>query len=119
MKYKIGLILVACGLVAALGLNLVAQEPSKPKRAPDTFKAKFETTGGTFVIEVKREWSPNGADRFYQLVSSGLYDDCKFFRVVPGFVVQFGINGDPKVSAKWRDDRIQDDPVKTSNARGT
>jgi len=118
MKYKTG-ILVACALVAAFGLNLLAQEASKPKKAPDTFKAKFETTCGNFVVEVKREWSPNGADRFYQLVSTGLYDDCKFFRVVPGFVVQFGINGDPKVAAKWQDARIEDDQVKTSNVRGT
>jgi len=118
MKNKTGLIFVACALVAAFGLTLFAQEASKPQKAPDTFKAKFETTAGTFVVEVKRELAPNGADRFYQLVSSGLYDDCKFFRVVPGFVVQFGINGDPKVSAKWRDARIDDDPVKTSNARG-
>ena len=118
MKRRGWSIAVVCGLVATLGLNLLAQDKGKPKKAPDTFQAKFETTAGDFVIEVKREWSPNGADRFYQLVSSGLYDDCKFFRVVPKFMVQFGINGDPKVAAKWREATIKDDPVLKSNKRG-
>ena len=118
MKNRVWSILVACGLVVAFGFNLLGQDGSKPKKAPETFQAKFETTAGDFVIEVKREWSPNGADRFYQLVSSGLYDDCKFFRVVPGFMVQFGINGDPKVAAKWREATIKDDPVIKSNKRG-
>ncbi|HEX4792384.1 MAG TPA: peptidylprolyl isomerase [Humisphaera sp.] len=118
MKFKIASIVVACGLVTVFALNLLADDAAKPPKAPDTFKAKFETTCGTFVVEVKREWSPNGADRFYQLVSSGLYDDCKFFRVVPGFVVQFGINGDPKVAAKWKAANIEDDQVKQSNLRG-
>ena len=118
MKYKLGSILLACGLVAAFALHLRADDAAKPPKAPDTFKAKFETTRGTFVVEVTREWSPNGADRFYQLVNAGFFDDCKFFRVVPGFIVQFGINGDPKTAAKWRDANISDDPVKQSNSRG-
>jgi len=118
MKYRLGSILIACGLIAAFGLKLLADDAAKPPKAPDTFKAKFETTRGTFVVEVTREWSPNGADRFYQLVNAGFFDDCKFFRVVPGFVVQFGINGDPKVAAKWKDANISDDPVKQSNLRG-
>ena len=118
MKIRVSSILVACGLSVAFGLNLLGQDGSKPKKAPATFQAKFETTVGDFVIEVNREWSPNGADRFYNLVSSGLYDDCKFFRVLPGFMVQFGINGDPETSAKWRNARIKDDPVMKSNKRG-
>ena len=87
-------------------------------KAPETFKADFELGNGKhFVVEVQRAWSPNGADRFYELVNSGFFDDVRFFRVVPNFMVQFGINGDPNVSAKWRSANIQDDPVKESNKR--
>lgn len=91
---------------------------SMTEKAPDVFQAKFETTKGSFVIEVTRAWAPNGADRFYNLVKNGFYDDCRFFRVVPKFMVQFGIHGDPKVSAYWRPANIKDDPVKQSNTRG-
>ena len=87
-------------------------------KAPERFKARFETTKGTFVIEVHREWSPNGADRFYNLVKNGYYDGVKFFRVVPGFVVQWGIHGDPSIATKWLKATIPDDPVKESNKRG-
>ena len=86
--------------------------------APDTYKAKFETSKGDFVIAVTRSWSPNGADRFYNLVKSGYFDGVKFFRVVPGFMVQFGINGDPTVNKVWQEASITDDPVKESNKRG-
>src|SRR4051794_29210122 len=113
MKSRNWSILMVCSLVVVYGLNLVGQEPAK--KAPKTFEAKFETTAGDFVIEVHRDWAPNGADRFYNLVSSGYYDGCKFFRVIKGFMVQFGIHGDPKVSAKWRDATIKDDPVVKSN----
>jgi peptidyl-prolyl cis-trans isomerase A (cyclophilin A) len=88
------------------------------EKAPPTFKAKFDTSKGVFVIEVVRDWAPNGADRFYNLVKNGFYDNVRFFRVISGFMVQFGINGDPKVSAPWREARIADDPVKQSNKRG-
>ena len=87
--------------------------------APETFKAQFDTTKGKFTVEVTRSLSPNGADRFYNLVRSGYFTDVVFFRVVPGFMCQFGIHGDPSVSAKWRDANIADDPVKGSNTRGT
>ena len=70
------------------------------------------------MVEVHRDWAPNGADRFYNLVKNGFYDDTRFFRVVSGFMVQFGINGDPKISAPWRSATIKDDPVKQSNKRG-
>jgi len=86
--------------------------------APALFKATFETNKGDFIVEVHREWAPNGADRFYNLVKNGYYDEVRFFRVLSGFMAQFGIHGDPKVSATWRDERIQDDPVKESNTRG-
>jgi peptidyl-prolyl cis-trans isomerase A (cyclophilin A) len=86
--------------------------------APDKFQAKFDTSKGEFIIEVTRAWAPKGADRFYNLVKSGFYNDCRFYRVVPNFMVQFGINGDPKVSQAWRTSVIKDDPNKKSNSRG-
>jgi peptidyl-prolyl cis-trans isomerase A (cyclophilin A) len=85
---------------------------------PDTFKVLFETTAGDFVVEVERSLSPEGARRFYNLVRHGYYDGVRFFRVVPGFVVQFGISGNPEVSSAWRGARIPDDPVVASNERG-
>jgi peptidyl-prolyl cis-trans isomerase A (cyclophilin A) len=89
------------------------------EQAPETFKAQFDTTKGKFTVEVTRSLSPNGADRFYNLVRSGFFKDIAFFRVIPGFMCQFGIHGDPNVSAKWREATIADDPVKGSNMRGT
>jgi peptidyl-prolyl cis-trans isomerase A (cyclophilin A) len=86
--------------------------------APATYKAKFDTSKGAFEIEVHRDWAPAGADRFYNLVKNGFFDNARFFRVVSGFMVQFGIHGDPNVSAQWRQARINDDPVKQSNGRG-
>jgi peptidyl-prolyl cis-trans isomerase A (cyclophilin A) len=88
------------------------------EKAPAVYKAKFDTSKGTFVIEVHRDWAPNGADRFYNLVKNGFYNDARFFRVINGFMVQFGISGNPDVSAVWREARIPDDPVKQSNQRG-
>jgi peptidyl-prolyl cis-trans isomerase A (cyclophilin A) len=95
-------------------------DPSKLKeQAPETFKAEIETTKGNFVVEVTRSLAPNGADRFYNLVRSGYFNEIGIFRVVPNFMCQFGIHGDPAVSAKWREANIVDDPVKTSNTRGS
>jgi len=88
------------------------------EQAPAEFKVKFETTKGIFVLDVHRNWAPNGADRFYNLVKNGFYDNVRFFRVISGFMVQFGINGDPGVMANWRSAQIQDDPVTQSNTRG-
>ncbi len=94
-------------------------DPAKlTEKAPDSFKVKFETTKGNFTVEVTRSLAPNGADRFYNLVRSGYFKDVAFFRVIPGFMCQFGIHGDPKVSAAWRKAQISDDPVKASNKRG-
>lgn len=116
--------LVSALLLSVLAAPALAQSPSLAnpaalkEQAPAVFKAKFDTSKGAFVIEVHRAWSPNGADRFYNLVKNGFYDNVRFFRVISGFMVQFGIHGDPKVSAKWRDARIKDDAVKQSNRRG-
>jgi peptidyl-prolyl cis-trans isomerase A (cyclophilin A) len=115
---------------AALALSIVAgasvahagdlSDPtSLNEKAPAVYQAKFDTSKGTFVIEVHRDWAPNGADRFYNLVKSGFYNDVRFFRVLDGFMAQFGINGNPNLSAVWRNANIKDDPVKQSNARGT
>lgn len=94
-------------------------DPSKlTEKAPATFKAKFTTTKGDFTLEVTREWAPNGADRFYNLVKSGYFEDIAFFRVIDGFMGQFGVHGDPQVSAAWRNARITDDPVRQSNKPG-
>jgi peptidyl-prolyl cis-trans isomerase A (cyclophilin A) len=92
--------------------------PAMNAPAPDLFKVLFETTAGDFVVEVERALAPLGADRFYNLVRNGYYDGVRFFRVVPGFVVQFGLSGDPEISAAWRGARIEDDSVRASNVRG-
>jgi len=86
--------------------------------APEKFQVRFETSKGDFIVDVTRAWSPNGADRFYNLVKNNLYNDCRFFRVVENFMVQFGINGDPDVSKLWRMANIPDDRPGQSNARG-
>lgn len=86
--------------------------------SPEVYQVEFDTTKGKFVVEVHREWAPHGADRFYQLVQDKFFDQVKFFRAVEGFMVQFGIHGDPNISAKWRENMIPDDPVVKSNTRG-
>ena len=94
-------------------------DPSRAKdRAPDVFRARFATSRGDVVIEVHRSWAPNGADRFYNLIKLGVYDDTRFFRAIDGFMVQFGIPGDPQSAAAWRVANFPDDPVVQSNQRG-
>lgn len=92
--------------------------PDKPTQAPDQFTVELDTTKGPIVIDVHREWSPHGVDRFYELVNDGYYNDVAFFRVIDGFMAQVGISGDPAENAVWRQKRIPDDPVKGSNTRG-
>jgi len=112
--------LVSCSKAEQTNNPTGSADPAKlTEKAPETFKAQFDTTRGKFTIEVTRSLAPNGADRFYNLVRSGYFTDIAFFRVVPGFMCQFGIHGDPSVSAKWRGAAIADDPVKGSNTRGT
>jgi peptidyl-prolyl cis-trans isomerase A (cyclophilin A) len=87
-------------------------------KAPEVFKAQFTTTKGDFVIEVHRDWAPIGADRFYNLVKNGFFTNAAFFRVIPGFMVQFGLNANPAVSKAWENANLKDDPVTQSNKRG-
>lgn len=87
--------------------------------APDRYRVRFETTAGDFVVEVHRDWAPRGADRFYNLVKNGYYDGNRVYRVVEGFMVQWGIHGEPLVDYQWRDEFLMDDPVVRSNERGT
>ena len=96
-------------------------DPSKAtETAPASFEVKFATTKGDFIVEAKREWSPHGVDRFYNLVKIGYFQDIVIFRAIPGFMWQFGIHGDPAVNAKWGESKITDDPVKAgvSNQSG-
>lgn len=111
---------------AKLDAEAAAAKPAADKEdavaeKPDAnaFKVKFETTAGDFVVEVHRDWAPIGAKRFEELVTAKYYDGNRFFRVLPGFVVQFGLNGDPKVAAEWERKRLKDDPVLMSNEAGT
>lgn len=122
--------LLVLAAVAALAVSVAsAQAPAAAKpnlknpaafkdQAPAVYKASFETSAGTFVVEVHRDWAPIGADRFYNLVKSGFFENVRFFRVIPGFMVQFGMHGDPAVGAAWRAAALKDDPVKQSNKRG-
>ena len=117
--------LAAAFAAAALALPAQAAAPAAPaapavttEQAPATFKVNLDTSKGPIVIEVTRAWAPRGADRFYNLVKSGYFDDARFFRVLPGFMAQVGINADPRVSAVWRSAPIQDDPATQSNKRG-
>jgi peptidyl-prolyl cis-trans isomerase A (cyclophilin A) len=88
------------------------------EKAPPRYKVKVETTSGDFIIEVERDRAPNGADRFYNLVKIGYYNNSAFYRVLDGFMAQVGFNGDPNVNAAWRAAVIPDDPVRLGNKRG-
>ena len=124
------LMILGTAIVAAAGATVAAQSPDLQKmarlrnpaalteKAPDTFKANFDTSKGTFTITVNRAWAPLGADRFYNLVKNGFFDDLRFFRVMDGFMAQFGIHGNPTIAKAWMGARLQDDPVKQSNRRG-
>jgi peptidyl-prolyl cis-trans isomerase A (cyclophilin A) len=108
----------ACGSSAQDASGL--RNPSAlTEQAPATFSAAFDTSTGRFVVEVHREWAPRGADRFYNLVKSGFFNEVRFFRVIGGQLAQFGMHGDPAVQEAWRDASIEDDPVRHGNTRGS
>jgi peptidyl-prolyl cis-trans isomerase A (cyclophilin A) len=121
---------VIAGVLAALVLAPAAWSAQNPNpsllrpatlkaKAPPVYAAAFKTTKGTFVVTVHRAWAPRGADRFYNLVRNGFYDDVSLFRVIPGFVVQFGISSKPSIARVWANANIRDDPVKHPNGPGT
>ncbi len=114
--------MAVCALALPVVLAAQASKLGDPsaftEKAPATYKAKFDTSKGPFVITVHRDWAPKGADRFYNLVKAGFYDDVRFFRVIDGFMAQIGMNGNPEVQAAWDRARLTDDPVKESNKRG-
>jgi peptidyl-prolyl cis-trans isomerase A (cyclophilin A) len=113
------------GLAAALALAAACgtksgDAPAAPAGpAPDSFRVTLETSRGPVVVEAMRRWSPSGVDRFYALTNSRFFDENRFFRVVPGFIVQFGLAGDPKTNEQWDGKPIPDDLVTQSNLRGT
>ena len=113
-------ILLASGLAAGGqdALEKLKDPAQLNETAPGTYRARFDTSEGEFVIEAHREWAPLGADRFYNLVKNGFYDDARFFRVVSGFVAQFGLHADPTVQSRWRLAGLRDEPVVRSNTRG-
>src|SRR3989475_12157200 len=115
---KVWLFVVLAAVPAAYGQANLKNPSALKERAPAVYKVKFDTSAGVFEMEVHADWASNGADRFYNLVKNGYYDNDRFFRVVPGFMVQFGINGDPDVQRNWQNARIPDDPVKQGNTRG-
>ncbi len=123
------IVLVAAALGALSGCSSSTEEAKKetapPKQeakqeqAPDTFNVNFDTSKGPVILECHRDWAPLGVDHFYSLVKLGFYDGNRFFRYSRNFIVQFGINGDPKLNAQWANINLPDDPVKQSNVRGT
>jgi peptidyl-prolyl cis-trans isomerase A (cyclophilin A) len=122
---RIALAVLFSAVQAATMADAAAQTAAKLKdpaalteQAPATYRARFETSQGVFVIEAHRDWAPNGADRFYNLVKNGFYDNARFFRVLSGFMVQFGLNGDPEVQRPWSSAGLPDEPAKQSNTRG-
>ena len=121
------LTILGAALASVAAVTVAAQSPDLQKlarlrnpaalseKAPDTYKANFDTSKGTFTVTVTRAWAPLGADRFYNLVKNGFYDEARFYRVLDGFMAQVGIHGNPTIAKAWMNARIQDDPVKQSN----
>ncbi len=125
---------VACAVLIVLAISSLALAQSEEKvaqpnpalfdsklateKAPDSFRVIMQTTVGSLVIEIHREWAPHGADRFFNLVKIGYYNDVAFYRVLPGFMAQAGMNGDPKVSAAWLNSYIPADELRQSNTKG-
>jgi peptidyl-prolyl cis-trans isomerase A (cyclophilin A) len=118
LAVTLGLAGVSVGAGQGTGSAALKDPAALKETASATYKVTFDTSAGSFVVEVHRDWAPHGADRFYNLVKNGFYDNARFFRVISNFMVQFGISGDPAVSAVWRNARIPVDPVKQSNKRG-
>ena len=111
---------LACGCLLLFSACSKAAAPARqPAHTPEVYRVNLDTSKGVVVLEITRAWAPHGADHFYELVTNRYYDGDRFYRVVPHFVVQFGIHGDPQVSQLWSSLRIPDDPVKQKNRKGT
>ena len=109
----------ACVADGAQDAGPLGKPAALTEQAPPTFQAAFDTSKGRFLVSVHRDWAPVGADRFYNLVKNGFFDDVRFFRVIEGQLAQFGMHGNPKVQEAWRDAVVPDDPVRHGNVRGT
>jgi len=115
----VAVVLVPLMVMGQNGGSAALKNPTGLKeKAPETYKVDFDTSKGKFVVEVTRAWAPNGADRFYNLVKNGFYNDTRFFRVISGFMVQFGIHGDPAISGAWRMARIPAPTVSCGSRAG-
>jgi peptidyl-prolyl cis-trans isomerase A (cyclophilin A) len=117
-----GILLALTGCLALAACSSSSNEAKKetiPEKAPDVFKVNLDTSKGPVVLEVHRDWAPIGVDHFYTLLKLGFYDGARFFRYVRGFIVQFGISGDPQANRTWANASIKDDPVTHHNVRGT
>ena len=120
---------LACAMLTAHGEQhrreadrsplLTPDAPEMNRRAPDLFRVRLDTSQGVILLEIHRDWSPHGVDRFYNLARAGYYDGARFFRVIKERWAQFGIHGDPKISNLWRTRTIPDDPRRASNVRGS
>ena len=122
VRVRSTLLLLIGATVAALAAGCGEKSKAAPMPAgavPDSFRVAFTTSKGTFVVQANRAWAPNGADRFYALATSGFFDDNRFFRVLPNYIAQFGINDRKAVNEQWDKQPLADDPRKESNARGT
>ncbi len=120
LALAVALAALPAAAAAQTGKPSLMNPASLTEQAPATYKVKFDMSAGEVIITVTRAWAPLGADRFYNLVKNGFFDGARFFRVVPNFMVQFGINGDPDIQRNWMNANLKDDPAgKKSNVRGT
>jgi peptidyl-prolyl cis-trans isomerase A (cyclophilin A) len=113
-----GLMFIALPTAMTGQADRLSNPAALTETAPAKYTANFDTSAGTFVITVQRDWAPHGADRFYNLVKNGFFNETRFFRAIPNFMVQFGIHGTPAVAAAWRNARLPVDKVVQSNRRG-
>lgn len=119
MLKPLALVVGLCFVLASSACGDRSSTPVVVPPAPDSFRVVFETTKGDIIVEVTKAWAPKGAERFHELVSIGFFDDNAFFRVLPGFIAQFGASGDKKLNEAWDDRLIADDPVIQKNVKGT
>jgi len=118
MKQLVGIAFLLAALTACSKAPESTRSPVKDEKSPDLYRVMLDTSKGPIIIQVHRDWAPLGSDRFYALVKQGYFDRARFFRVIPGFMAQFGLAADPKITAKWEGTELADDTVRQSNGRG-